>query len=132
MIILITKKNLVYIIVFLLFLQDVYRAIIAQEIGFFDVTRTGELTNRLSADTAVVQSAVTESLPNLVRYVAEITGSLVIIFSISWQLTLVMLAVVPPVCIVAVLYGKVRFSILFTVGKISDLIPCFLIYFTPI
>lgn len=32
-----------------------------QEIGFFDKNRTGELTNRLASDTAVIQNAVTVS-----------------------------------------------------------------------
>lgn len=35
---------------------DVFRAIIRQDIAFFDNNRTGELTNRLASDTAVIQS----------------------------------------------------------------------------
>ena len=36
--------------------SKVFEAIIRQEVGFFDVNRTGELTNRLSSDTAVIQN----------------------------------------------------------------------------
>ena len=36
-----------------------FGAIIQQEVAFFDTNRTGELTNRLSSDTQVVQNAVT-------------------------------------------------------------------------
>lgn len=41
--------------------RNLFKAIIKQEIAFFDETRTGELTNRLSSDTQVVQNAVTVS-----------------------------------------------------------------------
>jgi ABC-type multidrug transport system fused ATPase/permease subunit len=35
--------------------REVFAAIVRQDIAFFDVTRTGELTNRLASDTAVIQ-----------------------------------------------------------------------------
>ena len=37
--------------------KKLFDSIIAQDIAMFDVTRTGELVNRLSADTAVIKSA---------------------------------------------------------------------------
>lgn len=77
-----------------------------QEISFFDSTRTGELTNRLSSDTSVVQNSVTNSVPMFCRYVFQIAGSLVVLMIISWKLTLVMLSVVPPVCIGTAFYAK--------------------------
>lgn len=36
--------------------SKVFAAIIRQDIAFFDVNRTGELTNRLASDTAVIQN----------------------------------------------------------------------------
>eukprot|EP00049_Salpingoeca_infusionum_P001664 m.49910 g.49910 ORF g.49910 m.49910 type:complete len:823 (+) comp11127_c1_seq1:609-3077(+) len=85
--------------------KDVFAAIIRQDIGFFDVNRTGELTNRLASDTTVIQSACTESISSLVRYILQIVGSLVLMFTVSWKLTLVLLSVVPPIAIGAVWYG---------------------------
>ena len=41
--------------------RDLFAAIIKQEVAFFDTNRTGELTNRLSSDTQVLQNAVTVS-----------------------------------------------------------------------
>ena len=85
---------------------DVFRAIAGQEIAFFDTTRTGELTNRLSSDTQVIQNACTVNLSGLARYLAQILGSLAIMFVVNWKLTMVLLAVVPAVSIGAVIYGK--------------------------
>ena len=36
--------------------QLVFIAIVKQDVSFFDKTRTGELTNRLASDTAVIQN----------------------------------------------------------------------------
>ena len=41
--------------------KHLFAAIIQQEVAFFDQNRTGELTNRLSSDTQVVQNAITVS-----------------------------------------------------------------------
>eukprot|EP00042_Codosiga_hollandica_P045316 m.458456 g.458456 ORF g.458456 m.458456 type:complete len:772 (-) comp56992_c0_seq3:126-2441(-) len=83
-----------------------FNAMLNQEIAFFDVNRTGELTNRLASDTEVIQDLVTSNLSMLARYIVQIIGSLVIMFVLSWRLTLVLLAVVPPVAIGAVWYGR--------------------------
>ena len=42
----------------------------------------------------------------LARYIVQIIGSLALMFVLSWRLTLVLLAVVPPVAIGAVWYGR--------------------------
>lgn len=84
---------------------DVFRAITGQEIAFFDTTRTGELTNRLSSDTQVIQNACTVNLSGLARYLSQIVGSIAIMFVVNWKLTMVLLSVVPAVSIGAVVYG---------------------------
>jgi ABC-type multidrug transport system fused ATPase/permease subunit len=70
---------------------QVFDAVVRQEIGFFDVTRTGELTNRLASDTQVIQNACTVNVSMLARYLAQVFGSIVIMAVVSWKLTLVLL-----------------------------------------
>ena len=67
--------------------------------------RTGELTNRLAADTQVVQSAVTENVSILARYTLQMLISIGLMFYISAKLTAVLLSVVPVIAIAAVQYG---------------------------
>ncbi len=86
--------------------QALYGSLIAQEIGFFDEHRTGELTNRLASDTTVLQNTVTVNLSMLLRYALMAMGALLILAWTSWQLTLVMLAVVPAVVVGARFYGQ--------------------------
>eukprot|EP00127_Corallochytrium_limacisporum_P001879 Clim_evm34s88 gene=Clim_evmTU34s88 len=85
---------------------SVFKSIMGQNIAFFDKSRTGELTSRLSTDTQALQGVLTNSLPQFVRFAVQIIGSLVILFATSWKLTLLMLSVVPLVSIGSVSYGK--------------------------
>src|SRR5438309_217312 len=50
--------------------ERLFGSILDQEIGFFDERRTGELTSRLSSDTAVLQSAVSVNISIGLRSVA--------------------------------------------------------------
>ncbi len=86
--------------------RDLYDRIVAQEIGFFDAQRTGELLNRLSSDTNVIQNGVTVNISMALRFFVQALGSLAVLVWTSWKLTLVMLAVVPFVAIGAMLFAR--------------------------
>lgn len=66
---------------------NVFKAIIKQDIEFFDTNRTGELTSRISSDTQVLQNAVTVNLSMLARYFFQIVGSILFMFSLEPSLT---------------------------------------------
>lgn len=66
----------------------------------------GELTNRLSADTQVIQSAVTENLSMLARYTMQMLISIGLMFYLSPKLTAVLLSVLPIIVVSAVQYGR--------------------------
>ncbi|XP_013415862.1 ABC transporter B family member 25 isoform X2 [Lingula anatina] len=85
--------------------KDLFNSVIKQEVAFFDVNRTGELTNRLSSDTQVIQNAITVNMSMLSRNILQIIGSLVIMFVLDPALTGVLLSVVPIVSLGAVQYG---------------------------
>jgi ATP-binding cassette subfamily B protein len=86
--------------------ERLYRAIIDQEIGFFDARRTGELTSRLASDTSVLQNAVSVNVSMALRSVAQAAGGVGFLFYTSPRLTVLMLAVVPAVALGAVTYGR--------------------------
>lgn len=86
--------------------KSLYGAIIDREIGFFDSSRTGELTSRLASDTQLVQNAVTNNLSMALRYGVQAVGGLAILFATSFRLSLVMAVVLPLVLVVAIGYGR--------------------------
>ena len=86
--------------------EKLFRSILSQEIAFFDESRTGELTNRLSADTSVLQSAVSANISMTLRNGAQVVGGICFLLWTSPVLTGLMLAIVPAIAISAVLYGR--------------------------
>jgi len=86
--------------------EAVYRSIINQEIAFFDARRTGELTSRLTADATVVQNTVSVNLSMALRSLVLVVGGLALLVASSPKLTLLMLALVPPVALGAVVVGR--------------------------
>jgi ATP-binding cassette subfamily B protein len=86
--------------------ERLYRSLLSQEIAFFDGSRTGELVSRLGTDCAAIQSLVSAHVSMAFRHVITALGALGLLAFTSPRLTLVMLAVVPPVAIGAVAYGR--------------------------
>lgn len=60
-----------------------FSAILRQETAFFDKTRTGELINRLSADTILVGKAVTDNVSDGLRAVAQSVAGVSMMVSLS-------------------------------------------------
>lgn len=86
--------------------KNLFEKMIIQDISFFDVNKTGELMNRLSSDTAVIQSCLSVNISMGLRAVAEIIVSIALLFITSWHLTLVMMAVIPALIIIISIYGR--------------------------
>ncbi|KXJ29192.1 ABC transporter B family member 25 [Exaiptasia diaphana] len=86
--------------------KQLFNAIMRQEVAFFDTNRTGELNNRLSSDTQVIQNAITVNISMLLRYILQIVGSIIFMFTLSAKLTGVLVSVVPVIGIGAQQYGR--------------------------
>lgn len=86
--------------------SDLYAAILRQEIGFFDANRTGDLTSRLASDASVIQNTVSVNISMGVRFAFLALGSIAAMIWTSARLSLVMLAVVPPILVFTFFFGK--------------------------
>lgn len=62
---------------------------------FFTSTRTGEIQSRLSNDVGGVQTVVTDTASSILNNVVVIASTLVAMFILSWQLTLLSLFMLP-------------------------------------
>ncbi len=85
---------------------DLYRAILGQDVAFFDTTRTGELTSRLSSDTTVLQNTVTVNVSMALRFGAGAIGGVAMLAWKSPKLTALAMLVVPLVAVGATVYGR--------------------------
>ncbi|KAJ8250462.1 hypothetical protein COCON_G00223840 [Conger conger] len=91
--------------------ESLFSSILRQEVGFFDKTRTGELINRLSADTALIGRSLTDNLSDGLRAVAQATAGIGMMFYVSPSLAAFVLMIVPPIAGLAVVYGRYLRSI---------------------
>jgi ABC transporter fused permease/ATP-binding protein len=86
--------------------QDLYQAMLAQEVAFFDKERTGDLMSRLSSDTATIQGSVSANISFGLRNLIQLVGGIALLIFTSPRLTLLILAVVPAIAVGAVVYGR--------------------------
>ncbi|KDP28337.1 hypothetical protein JCGZ_14108 [Jatropha curcas] len=76
------------------------KTILRQDIAFFDKeTSTGEVIGRMSGDTVLIQDAMGEKVGKFLQLTATFVGGFLIAFIKGWELTLVMLAAIPPLAI---------------------------------
>ena len=102
--------------------KDVYGHVVGLSPSFFEVTRTGEVLSRLTADTSVVQSVISASLSQALRNVLLLFGGLVLLFVTNPKLTLLILVVVPLVIVPIVVIGrKVRILSRAAQDRVGDL-----------
>ena len=85
--------------------RDVYSKLLSMPMSFFTEKRVGELSNRISSDLSQIQDAISFTLAEFLRGIFVLIIGLCFIFWISTKLALVMLAVVPVIAILAVVFG---------------------------
>ena len=80
-------------------------SLLSQDIGFFDITKTGDISSRLSSDTTLVGDQVTLNVNVFLRSVVQAMGVLIFMTVLSWQLTLVAFISVPAITMLSRWYG---------------------------
>lgn len=74
--------------------------------AYFERVRTGEVLSRLTTDTTLVETVITGSVSFALRSIATITGSIVMMFFLSWKLALMVVAIAPAMILPLILSGK--------------------------
>ncbi|CAF0982646.1 unnamed protein product [Adineta steineri] len=85
-----------------------FRNILCQEIGWFDIHSIGELNNRLNDDLDKVKNGINEKVPDFVQLVSRAICVLIYGLIIGWKLSLVFLSVSP----LMILMYKITISII--------------------
>ena len=77
------------------FRKDLAEKINRMPLRYFDGTSHGDVLSRITNDVDVVNQTLNQSLTQIITSVATIIGVLIMMFSISWVLTLVALVIMP-------------------------------------
>ena len=75
--------------------DTLYGHLQGMSLGFFTGTRTGEIQSRVSNDVMGVQTVVTSTVSDTIANTVILTSTLVAMVVLSWQLTLVAIAMAP-------------------------------------
>ena len=86
--------------------RRMYRALLLQDIGFFDAHRSGELTQRLTTDVQDFKSAFKKCCSTGIKASTQLLGSALALHSISPSLTGLMLGVVGCMVCVGTVAGR--------------------------
>ena len=89
---------------------DIRKAVFDNVLGlspqFFEMTRTGEVLSRLTADTTLIQTVVGSSASLALRNLVTLTGGLILMFVTSLKLALLVVGAVLVVMLPLILFGR--------------------------
>ena len=91
-------------------IADIRKAVFAHVLGltpaFFEVTRTGEVLSRLTADTTLIQTVIGSSASVALRNLVMLVGAFALLFVTSLKLTALVIGIVVLVLVPLILFGR--------------------------
>ena len=69
--------------------QQYLKAVLRQDVGFFDTTNSGEVASRISMDINLIQDGISEKVALILSGLSAFAAALIISFIKSWKLTLI-------------------------------------------
>lgn len=86
--------------------QKAFEKLITAPLSYFDSSKTGETISKIANDTEKIQEVLTTTLAEFIRQSLVVIVGIGFIFTLSWKLSLIMLAVIPVAAITAMIFGK--------------------------
>ena len=86
--------------------KDLYAKLLTQPIPFFEENRVGELTSRSTADIQQLQDVFSVTLAEFIRQIILLVFGITFIAVTTWKLSLLMLATLPVVILIALVFGR--------------------------
>ena len=83
-----------------------FRCLLQKPLAYFSSHSTGDLSARLSGDLAVMQDMIAFKLSVLIRYSLQVVIAGLLMFSISFNLTLALILVLPILVVTGIIFGR--------------------------
>ncbi|MCH3965964.1 MAG: ABC transporter ATP-binding protein/permease [Clostridium sp.] len=77
------------------FRKDISEKINRMPLGYFDRTNHGEVLSRVTNDVDTLSQTLNQSLGQIITSVTTVIGVMIMMFTISWQMSLVALCIIP-------------------------------------
>lgn len=79
--------------------EQYLRAILRQEIAYFDDVGAGEVATRIQTDTHLVQQGISEKVPIVVSFICAFITGFALAYARSWRLALALTSILPCIAI---------------------------------
>ncbi len=86
--------------------EDLYSRLIHLPMTFFSSKRVGELNSRVASDTSQIGETLTTTLAEFLRGISMVIGGITILAFTSIKLTLFIVAVIPPLILITIIFGR--------------------------
>ena len=87
---------------------EMYDKLLAQSLRFYTNTKSGEILTRLQSDVGGIQGVVSGTLVAIVSNVLVVVTTLIVIFGINWQLSLLAIGMLPVFILPTRRVGQIR------------------------
>ena len=82
--------------------ENYLKAILRQDIAYFDNLGAGEITTRIQSDIQLIQDGISDKIPLMVALLTTFIAGFVVAYIRNWRLALVMTAIIPCIVLTAV------------------------------
>lgn len=80
-------------------------------VRFYDDHKTGEMISRMTNDTAILKGLITDHITNFFTGIIAIIGSFGILLYLDWQMTIIMLALIPLSILILLPLGRKMYKV---------------------
>lgn len=91
--------------------ERLWKKLLVLPIRYFDQNRSGESVSRMTNDTGVIKSLISDHLAGFFSGIISIIGSIGVLLYLNWQMTLTMFIVIPLAALILVPLGKKMYKI---------------------
>ena len=77
------------------FRKDIAEKINRMKLKYFDTTTQGEVLSRITNDVDTINNTLSQSISQIITSAVTVVGVLVMMFTISWQMTLLAMVIIP-------------------------------------
>ncbi|GGF87063.1 multidrug ABC transporter permease [Paenibacillus albidus] len=88
-----------------------WRKFLVLPVSYYNDNRTGESVSRMTNDTGIIKTLISEHLANLFTGIISIVGSVAVLLYLNWKMTLVLFAVIPLSALILVPLGRKMYNI---------------------
>lgn len=88
-----------------------WKKLLVLPVGYYDQHRTGETISRMTNDTGVVKTLISDHMTSFFTGILSVIGSIVVLLYLDWKMTVVMLSVIPLAALFLVPLGRQMYKI---------------------